>query len=103
MPGYNTTCDVLSFRLPAVIVARRGPSQEQALRAERLQAWGVATSVPGEAGCAERLTEAIAATLGAPRPPVAPVALDGVARALDVFDRVLDRTQAKEGHAQTTP
>src|SRR5262249_26898949 len=35
MAGYNTVCDVLSYGRPAVLVPRSGPSQEQALRADR--------------------------------------------------------------------
>ncbi|UTI62271.1 ABC transporter transmembrane domain-containing protein [Paraconexibacter antarcticus] len=102
MPGYNTTCDLLSFRLPAVIVPRRGPSQEQALRAARLHAWGVAQAVTADAGCADHLGAAITAALDRPRPPVAPVPLDGLARAVDVFEQVLAGTLTKEDHVPTS-
>ena len=45
MGGYNTVCDVLSHRVPAVIVPRHGPSREQSLRADLLAARGLATSL----------------------------------------------------------
>jgi predicted glycosyltransferase len=46
MGGYNTVCDVLSYRVPALIVPRYGPSQEQTLRADVLAARGLATTLP---------------------------------------------------------
>jgi predicted glycosyltransferase len=36
MGGYNTTAEMLSLGRPALIVPRKGPRQEQLLRAERL-------------------------------------------------------------------
>ncbi len=89
MAGYNTTCDVLSFRIPAVIVPRVGLSQEQAIRADRLAAWGAAQVVAPGDGCAQRLAAAISETLTGPRPAPAPVRLDGLKRACDVFDEIL--------------
>ncbi|HYX82219.1 MAG TPA: glycosyltransferase [Gemmatimonadales bacterium] len=41
MGGYNTICEVLSFRKPALIVPRVAPRREQLIRAERLQALGL--------------------------------------------------------------
>ena len=41
MGGYNTTCEVLSFEKPALIVPRVRPGQEQWIRAERLHALGL--------------------------------------------------------------
>jgi len=49
MPGYNSVCDMLAFRRPAVFVPRAGPSREQQLRAERLREWGLAQVVPATA------------------------------------------------------
>jgi predicted glycosyltransferase len=37
MGGYNTTCEILSFQKPALLVPRIAPRQEQWIRAERLQ------------------------------------------------------------------
>ena len=41
MGGYNSTCEVLAFERPALIVPRVTPRQEQLIRAERLQALGL--------------------------------------------------------------
>ncbi|WOD37006.1 glycosyltransferase family protein [Nodosilinea sp. E11] len=41
MGGYNTTCEILSFQKPALLVPRITPRQEQWIRAERLQQMGL--------------------------------------------------------------
>jgi predicted glycosyltransferase len=41
MGGYNTTCELLSFEKPALIVPRVRPRREQMIRAERLRDLGV--------------------------------------------------------------
>jgi ATP-binding cassette subfamily B protein len=89
MPGYNTVCDVLSYRRRAVFVPRSGPSQEQLLRAGRLAEWGLAEVVPPEELDSARLADALERALTASPPPPAPVPLDGVERALDSFDDIL--------------
>jgi ATP-binding cassette, subfamily B, bacterial len=93
MPGYNSVCDILSHRRPAVLVPRPGPSREQELRAERLREWGVARRLHASEFAGGRLAAAIRDTLEAPPPPAAPVSLDGSERALDVFDHVLATTR----------
>jgi predicted glycosyltransferase len=94
MGGYNTTCDILSFGLPAVLMPRVGPSQEQALRAQRLAEWGVAKVVTHGAESTTQLCDAIAASLqnGKQAPP--PVALDGLERAMDVLDSITEEVRA---------
>jgi ATP-binding cassette subfamily B protein len=94
MGGYNTTCDVLSFRLPTILVPRTGPSQEQRLRAARLAEWGVVSTVPAGERCAQELATAITASLAAPALPPCPVALDGLERAVDVFETALREVRA---------
>jgi len=41
MGGYNTICEVLSFRKPALIVPRVEPRREQLIRAQRLESLGL--------------------------------------------------------------
>jgi predicted glycosyltransferase len=41
MGGYNTTCEILSFQKPALIIPRIKPRQEQWLRATCLQQLGL--------------------------------------------------------------
>jgi predicted glycosyltransferase len=59
MAGYNTVCEILSFRRPAVIVPRLGPSKEQPIRARILADRGLATVVPQEACTGRGLSEAL--------------------------------------------
>jgi predicted glycosyltransferase len=42
MGGYNTVCEVLAARKPLLLVPRVAPRHEQAIRAERLEALGLA-------------------------------------------------------------
>jgi predicted glycosyltransferase len=88
MPGYNTVCDVLSFQRRAVFVPRRGPSQEQILRARRLEQLGVAQVVLEPS--AESLGLAIERAFATPVPSSSPLPLMGLERALDVFDLTLN-------------
>jgi predicted glycosyltransferase len=46
MAGYNTVCDVLSFRRPAVMVPRSGPSTEQPIRTHIMAKRGLAAELP---------------------------------------------------------
>jgi predicted glycosyltransferase len=45
MAGYNTVCDVLSYRRPAVIVPRPGPSSEQLMRTQIMAKRGLAAGL----------------------------------------------------------
>jgi ATP-binding cassette subfamily B protein len=92
MPGYNTVCDVLSYRRPAVLVPRASDSREQAMRAARLRDWGLAEVVLHADLGEGHLSAAVERALGT-EPPAAPVRLDGAERALDVFDGALARAE----------
>ena len=94
MGGYNTTCDVLSFGLPAVLMPRVGPSQEQSLRAQRLAEWGVAKVIGHGAGSAVALADAIVASLELGKRTASPVPMDGLDRALDVLDSITAEVRA---------
>jgi predicted glycosyltransferase len=91
MAGYNTVCDVLSYRRPAVLIPRREPSHEQRIRAQRLREWGVAEVLAPAEADPDRLAEAMDAVLGT-TPPPSPVPLDGLERAVGVFDTAIERT-----------
>ena len=94
MAGYNTVCDVLSYRRPAVLVPRPGPSQEQSLRADRLQAWNAAEVIrPAELSSRE-MANAIRSVLSRGEPPAPPVSLEGVRNTLDALDTVLEQARA---------
>jgi len=92
MAGYNTVCDILSFQRRAVLTPRSGPSQEQRLRAARLEQWGVAHLL-SEGRDGDRLAAAITSAMAA-TPATAPVPLGGIQAALDVFDATTARQAA---------
>lgn len=50
MGGYNTTCEILSFQKPALIIPRIKPRQEQWLRATRLKKIGSGGRAPSPPG-----------------------------------------------------
>ena len=86
MAGYNTCCDLLTFRRPSVLVPRAGPSAEQTIRAERFGAWGVADVVAARDAERSGLTGAIAAALDGDSPREAPVRIDGLGAAVEVLE-----------------
>lgn len=67
MGGYNSVTEALVVGCPTVVVPRVGPSGEQRIRAERLQALGLATVVWRHELTAARMTTALTA-----RPPAMP-------------------------------
>ena len=94
MAGYNTVCDVLSYRRPAVLVPRPGPSLEQTLRADRLEDWKAVEVVRARELSGEKITGAIQRALSRHTVPQPPVSLEGLGRALDVLDIALEQARA---------
>jgi ATP-binding cassette, subfamily B, bacterial len=90
MAGYNTVCDIMSYRRRSVLVPRAQPSKEQTLRAQRLGAWGVANVIQADELRPESLADAIENALADPAPSPGPVPLGGIESALNVFDDVCD-------------
>jgi predicted glycosyltransferase len=89
MAGYNTCCDLLTFRRPSVIIPRHGPSREQAIRAERFADWGIARILPARDADPCSLAGAIATALDSGTPPAAPVSLGGLDAAIEAFELAL--------------
>lgn len=63
MGGYNSICEILSYRKRAIIVPRAKPVREQRIRAEALDALGLIRMVPLESLSPERLLKAVQAEL----------------------------------------
>ena len=73
MGGYNTVCEILSLKKPAVVVPRCQPSQEQLIRAERMGSWGLFKVIyPHNLG-PENLLQAILAQLSNGKKSVAAI------------------------------
>lgn len=94
MAGYNTTCEILSFRRPAVLVPRTRPRQEQLIRAAALARRGVARMVTPEALTADSLGAALARVLADGQPPSA-IDLGGLDRAAGALIALLERPAAR--------
>jgi ATP-binding cassette subfamily B protein len=94
MAGYNTVCDVLSYRRPAVLVPRPGPSQEQSMRADRLEAWQAVQVVRTPELSGPAIATAIQTALSRGEPTTPPVSLEGLSHALDVLDTALEQARA---------
>ena len=79
MAGYNTVCELLSFRRPAVLVPRANPVSEQLLRARLFAARGYFAYVEPHDLTPEVLIAKVLETLKRPA-AVAPIDLDGLPR-----------------------
>lgn len=66
MGGYNTVCELLTLRKPAVVVPRTEPSLEQAVRADRLQRAGLFSAVHPDRLTPETLLRAITRQFAGP-------------------------------------
>ncbi|MFM7446033.1 MAG: response regulator [Tabrizicola sp.] len=88
MGGYNSVTEALVTGCPALVVPRVGPSGEQRIRAERLQALGMATVVWRHDLTPARMAKALTS-----RPPPAPalpgLSFDGATVAADRIAAVL--------------
>lgn len=91
MAGYNSCAEILQSRLPAVLLPRTSPRREQQIRAERLEALGLAHSLVEPQVIA--LREAIEDALR--KAPHAPglIDLDGTSRFCDLVARLLSRPE----------
>ncbi len=65
MAGYNTICEIIASRVPAVVVPRTTPRVEQLLRAEAFAALGLLRVIRPEELTAERLRACLRAILAA--------------------------------------
>lgn len=89
MAGYNSICELVSLRRPAVIVPRVEPRLEQLIRARAVTRLGAARMIhPGEL-TPRRLLDEVNALLE--RPPSLPAALtlDGLARVSEELESAL--------------
>jgi predicted glycosyltransferase len=88
MGGYNTVCEVLSLRKPALIVPRVAPRREQIIRAERLRRLGCIDCLAAESLSAD----AISAWLRRPhrRRDQAAINMDGLDRAAAYLEDVIE-------------
>lgn len=63
MGGYNTICEILTQRTPALIIPRETPRREQLIRAERLESQGLLDYIPWNGVSPQQLRDKIFALL----------------------------------------
>jgi predicted glycosyltransferase len=80
MGGYNTICEILSQRRPAVIVPRVQPRREQWIRSSRLAKLGLVRSVHPSDATPERLVQEVLSSLDteSASAPMMPLAFEGL-------------------------
>ena len=59
MGGYNTICEILSQKTPALIIPRESPRKEQLIRAKRLKKHGLLDYIPWTEVTPQRLREKV--------------------------------------------
>ncbi len=97
MSGYNTFCEILSFDVPALLVPRTQPREEQLIRAQRASALGWAKMLlPEQADDPRTFARALEELPMQPRPSQAetPVELLGLDR---IVSDVGDWLRARSG------
>lgn len=87
MAGYNSCCEIMQSRVPAVYLPRRHPRKEQLIRAERLQEMGLAASLPDPSPKA--LRHAVEAALQRKTIPSGFPSLDGLRNVRQVIQELL--------------
>jgi predicted glycosyltransferase len=91
MVGYNTVCELLAAGVPAVLVPRAEPVQEQLIRARRLAARGHFRMVePAELTPARLIAEARAALAAPPVPTASWIDMEGLTRIRSRVHRLLE-------------
>jgi len=97
MGGYNTICEVLAYRKPALVVPRSEPRTEQLIRAARFAALGLVDMLHPS----DLTSQAISAWLmgNAERPTAAEEVMDfsGVRRLPGLLQEVLTGAQVRAG------
>jgi predicted glycosyltransferase len=89
MGGYNSVCELLSLRTPALIVPRVWPRREQLMRAQALSQFDLLHWLdPSELAPGRLLREMSRLLDDPPRP--ARLAMNGLAAAADAVDELLE-------------
>ena len=80
MAGYNTTCEILSLRKPAVVVPRTRPVQEQWMRAKRFADSGLLYAIHPQRLTPQQLSQTLQRALTIKPHAINSFRLDGLPR-----------------------
>jgi predicted glycosyltransferase len=90
MAGYNTVCEVMAAKVPAVMIPRSGPSSEQPIRARIFDERGLGVAVPLSHATGEDVGRALVKVLNAGGyPGEALPQLDGIGHSVDALLELL--------------
>lgn len=90
MAGYNTVMEILSAGVPALLVPREAPRQEQRIRAERLARVSHIEVCTAARLNTARIGRFVKRALGNGQSPAPKVSLDGVERTVRELEELLD-------------
>jgi predicted glycosyltransferase len=93
MAGYNTTCEILTFGRPAILVPRVRPRQEQLIRARALARRGLVRMLHPDEMVPGKLLAEVQDTLASPARPHRPVDLDGLPNAAHELELLLHSSE----------
>ncbi|MEZ5500912.1 MAG: glycosyltransferase [Steroidobacteraceae bacterium] len=101
MGGYNTVCELLTLRKPAVVVPRARPVQEQWIRAERMAAMGLMHAIHPDQLQPSVLMDAVTAELdridAGVDAPVPAIDLKGLTRLYEATSSLLEEGESTSG------
>lgn len=103
MAGYNSCAEILQSGVPAVLLPRSFPRQEQLIRATRLAELGWARVIPDEDPDPHQLFSTVASAVAAPRESRQEVDLNGLKRLSHIIVEQLLSAGLVENVPQSTP
>lgn len=89
MGGYNTVCEILSLRKPAIIIPRVFPRLEQLIRARRMARKGLLRMIHPESLTPDGLVNEIIASLEGASAPKHILNMDGLARVSELVQELV--------------
>jgi predicted glycosyltransferase len=98
MGGYNTVCEILSFRKTALIVPRIRPRREQIIRAERLRDLGLLDMVHPDDLTPDALSDWLSSEIPVPPPVQSLLNWDGEANLPRLLDELMVAPLSKVRH-----
>lgn len=89
MAGYNSCAEILQSGVPAVLLPRSFPRQEQLIRANLMAKRGWVTVLPEADPDPQRLLKAVEEALESPRKKQSPADLNGLGRLCEIIHELL--------------
>ena len=98
MGGYNSVCELLAARCPALVVPRTVPRMEQAVRADALAQLGWVDSLPPEELSPARIAAWLTRAVSGPQRVLGQIDLDGLAHLPELADALLNHRRLEVEH-----